>query len=782
MSANAQGNELPLVIRQTLDRLRHVIQRYVVLQAAVLALIAAICLFWLTGFLDYFPVMMGASESPRWARVVMLALVVLTLGWIVYRFGWRKWWVRWKDSSLALLLERRYPELGHSLVTTVQAAQPEIELRDAAGLPADEILREATRRQAMTVIEGMDVERVLQWQPLRGQLGVLGGLLAVSLLAVLWQPMWAWHWTKRLFALSDTAWPRMSSLGIDGIEIDIPSFSDEEGNQRYVRSFRDGMASIPRGQNGRFLAYADLRAKKVPEACVLAYRSFDGVQGRATLVRRETSLDGGRQAFVLEGPPMQAIDQSLAMSLRGGDARIAGLRLEVIDPPQVVQLKLAVKYPEYLRRRKNSTWLDEELDFRMGMRLPEGTELALVGLANMPLARCEGRWAYTDSDGQSISRKQEVACQSPQFRLPMGVLRANSLFEIRLWEQSGHCSTKVQQYVIGIIPDELPSVDLVLDGIGTAVTENAVLPVVADCRDDHDLAEGWLELETSAENRWQQSLEISSAGQAKQLVDLRTLRDSRQFLLNAGQNLSVNLYAKDYFDLDDQRRVGRASPIQLAIVTADQLLVILDRRELAMRGRLELVISEFNQLQELLVRIRQTNRELLAAKPAVVESTDPTGSEEAPGDRLQSPRAQQAVMQLEKSAGELLGIEKEIQQIHQELIHNRIDSKDRQERLEGRVRQPLQAVREGSFNELQQRTKAMEKALEKGPLAEATIAATIVTLEETLAALDSILKAMIDLQDFNEVVDMVRSMVDDQGRLIDRTKAEQKQRLLDQFK
>ncbi len=41
---------------------------------------------------------------------------------------------------------------------------------------------------------------------------------------------------------------------------------------------------------------------------------------------------------------------------------------------------------------------------------------------------------------------------------------------------------------------------------------------------------------------------------------------------------------------------------------------------------------------------------------------------------------------------------------------------------------------------------------------------------------------MIDIQDFNEVVDMVRSMVDDQGKIIDRTKAEQKQRLLDQFK
>jgi hypothetical protein len=41
---------------------------------------------------------------------------------------------------------------------------------------------------------------------------------------------------------------------------------------------------------------------------------------------------------------------------------------------------------------------------------------------------------------------------------------------------------------------------------------------------------------------------------------------------------------------------------------------------------------------------------------------------------------------------------------------------------------------------------------------------------------------MVDIQDFNEVVDMVRSMIDEQGKIIDRTKTEQKKRVLDMFK
>jgi hypothetical protein len=40
---------------------------------------------------------------------------------------------------------------------------------------------------------------------------------------------------------------------------------------------------------------------------------------------------------------------------------------------------------------------------------------------------------------------------------------------------------------------------------------------------------------------------------------------------------------------------------------------------------------------------------------------------------------------------------------------------------------------------------------------------------------------MADIQDFNELVDMVRGMIDDQGKIIDQTKQEQKKKVLDLF-
>jgi hypothetical protein len=53
---------------------------------------------------------------------------------------------------------------------------------------------------------------------------------------------------------------------------------------------------------------------------------------------------------------------------------------------------------------------------------------------------------------------------------------------------------------------------------------------------------------------------------------------------------------------------------------------------------------------------------------------------------------------------------------------------------------------------------------------------------EIIAALTSILNDMIDIQDFNEVIDMVREMLEDQNQVLEQTKAEQKKRLLEALK
>ncbi len=781
MASVPTSPKLPSSIRSILDRLRDQIQRYVLLQAVVVATSVLLCLFWLSGLIDYFPVMMGASESPRWARLAMLVGLISATLWILYRFGWKKWSVRWSDSTLALLLERQFPEIQHSLVTTVQAHQPRTPLTNVE-LHEDPALLAATQAQATSIVDKLDVEQVMRWEPLRKQLGMVGGLLGLSIVLALWQPAWTWHWSKRLFGLSNAAWPRANRIEIEGLEINVPNFSNEEQGQRYMRPFRDGMVTLARGNRARLMVVADMKAKQTPDICMLAYRNQDGQQGRATL-RRLPIRNDNVIPFMLDGPPLESVDQGLAMTLQGGDARIAGLRLEVVDAPQVNELKLQVSYPAYLQKSPTATWLDETLDYRTGIRLPQGTVVQLVGRANSPLERCECKWTFSDRNGEVVSEKQSVPAADNTFQIPLGSVTSNTLIEIRLWNADGHCSTKVQQYYLNTLLDEIPSLDFKLDGIGNAITDLAQLPIDATIRDDHGIAESWLELFMSEKIAWKRDINLSKDGVLKELIDLRALRDAKVLSIAPGQSISLSLLARDNYDLSQDERLGRASPIQLSVVTPNQLLVILERRELAMRSRIELIISELNQLRELILKIRQTNRELAEAAPTSSEAnSEKAALESQTAQKMQLPRVQQSVAQVEKSAGELKGVELEIGQIFRELINNRIESQDRQDRLENRVRIPLKKIREGSLNELQKRIKDLESQIEKGLAKDITVAANLESLAETLTQLEAILEAMIDIQDFNEVVDMVRSMVDDQGKLIDRTKAEQKQRLLDQFK
>ena len=90
MSAVSSTPEVPTIIRETLDRLRKMIHRYVLMQAAVLIAICGVSVFWVTGFIDYFPVLMGSSESPQWARLIMLLGLGGSMAFIGYQIGLRE--------------------------------------------------------------------------------------------------------------------------------------------------------------------------------------------------------------------------------------------------------------------------------------------------------------------------------------------------------------------------------------------------------------------------------------------------------------------------------------------------------------------------------------------------------------------------------------------------------------------------------------------------------------------------------------------------------------------
>jgi hypothetical protein len=240
----------------------------------------------------------------------------------------------------------------------------------------------------------------------------------------------------------------------------------------------------------------------------------------------------------------------------------------------------------------------------------------------------------------------------------------------------------------------------------------------------------------------------------------------------------------------------------LAVVTPEQLRILLERRELAMRARLEQIIGELSQMRDLLVNMQRAFKDTLpTTEKDRVAATDAAGSTDASAEvdaaeaeensparreRMQMLRSQQAESQMTKSEGELRGVEREISQINQELINNRIDSIDKRSRLEDKIRKPLLDVLDVAWAPMATDIRAIEKNFSKPTKSDASLSellpSSIAKSNQIIAALTAILNDMIDIQDFNEVLDMVRGMIEDQSKVLEKTKQEQKKQILDMIK
>ena len=110
-------------VRKALATLRGKIRRYVTWQGILLAAVWLCLTYWVALALDYLPVLLGFSELSVVTRTLLLCVIALGFAYILYRQVFQRVRRSLNDSSLALLLERKFPEFGDSLVTTVQASE-----------------------------------------------------------------------------------------------------------------------------------------------------------------------------------------------------------------------------------------------------------------------------------------------------------------------------------------------------------------------------------------------------------------------------------------------------------------------------------------------------------------------------------------------------------------------------------------------------------------------------------------------------------------------------------
>jgi hypothetical protein len=248
--------------------------------------------------------------------------------------------------------------------------------------------------------------------------------------------------------------------------------------------------------------------------------------------------------------------------------------------------------------------------------------------------------------------------------------------------------------------------------------------------------------------------------------------------------------------------VGQGERLEkLEVVTPDELLIRLDRRELAERRRFEHILDELTQMRDSLIRLQgELEGRDAGADPADrLRSDESSGSAEPPGDDvaaaggqsedadgraldLRMLRVQQAQRQSQKSTAEVLGVSAAFLSIRDELTLNRIDAEDRKSRLKEKIADPLKQIGQSLFPELDRRLAGAEAAISTKQGEVEAADAAIAQTNEVLVALQQVLESMLDIESYNELIEIVRSMIEDQQRLKDETSRLRAREALDLLK
>ncbi|HPM79798.1 MAG TPA: hypothetical protein PLF81_03835 [Candidatus Anammoximicrobium sp.] len=768
-----------------LSRLRWRIRVYVWLEGLALGVIWLGLTFWIALALDYLPVLAGASEMPRAARAVVLAIVAAGLAYILFHWVFRRAFVPLANRSMAVLLERRFGMFRDSLVTSVELTE-----RPDHAETFDASMLAHTSQEALSDVDRVRLGAVFNFRPLARS--VFGAAILLGTVVVFYaQNQQALAvWVHRAYLLRDEAWPRSALIEVVGVELLGPEDAPQAATEVPLIPFRDGSLKVAKGSNLRLKVRAALKAKVVPQTCTIHYRTADGQRGRVTMNRMKRSRDEYQQ-YTFSGKPLQGILTTVQFDVVGYDYRVRDFTIQVVDSPAIVGVDLDCKFPGYMVDEKAGSWLPRTVAWTSSTQLPRGTEVTIRAHTNKPLKRVD---LYL-LDTQETRRLDEFSPTDPQqFAFPAGRLDANLTLDVTLFDTDDVVTERPYRIFITAIPDEAPRVDVRLRGIGTAVTPDVMIPARGTISDDYGVDKSWFDMiltrATVAENEQKdeplvREFPLAKGGQVEAEVDFRALRSqANKVELRPKDKLTLAIRAADKCGWGEGPNVGSGDRYQLDVVTPETLLAMLEAREIGLRRRFEQIVQEMTQARDLLIRV-QAPSQSEGVEPGDVdrpgrEPGDKAVDERKAAERAQSLRVlrvQQTLQQTRKSAQELLGVAAGFHDIREELINNRVDTEDRKKRLKELIADPMQLIGQTMFPELERREEVLEKLLlddlaaKKYDLGsgQQETAAAVTQANDVLAEMEKILQQMLDLETFNELLDIVRQLMDEQQRVMGET-------------
>jgi hypothetical protein len=385
----------------------------------------------------------------------------------------------------------------------------------------------------------------------------------------------------------------------------------------------------------------------------------------------------------------------------------------------------------------------------------------------------------------------QLAGDRSAFQFPVEHLNQDLVLNISLLDSDGIIST--EPFIVGIaaLTDKAPSVEIGLMGIGTAVTPDVIIPVAGTVSDDYGVQSSWFDVQLDEGDPLKFSITLVEGDQVQSPLDFREQRaaDGRAEL-KPGEKINLSVRANDNYDLQGDPNIGSSSQFTLDVVTPTELLAGLERRDLSLRQRYELIITEVQGMRDSLQLVLEsaTQVENTSSGSASAEPEDDDGNQLSPEEKklreesLRLLRTQRAIVQSQKSTQESLGIAVSFDDIRLQLMNNRVDTEDHKNRLLQKISDPLRLICEVDFPALDTELIQLEVVIggRTSQIDQAALAldrADVVLLKMTV-----VLDNMLELETYNELIDLIRSLIDDQEQISEKTQQERKKQVLDLLK
>jgi hypothetical protein len=198
-----------------------------------------------------------------------------------------------------------------------------------------------------------------------------------------------------------------------------------------------------------------------------------------------------------------------------------------------------------------------------------------------------------------------------------------------------------------------------------------------------------------------------------------------------------------------------------------------------LRRRFETIVAELTESRDALVRIDMASVDSTPAADQP-DATAPGADSQAAADRaltLRRVQAERALQNCQRSLDETLGLAVAFDTIREELVNNRVDTEELKLRLKDGIADPLRRICSEMFPELERRLRTLQARLADPQAGAVARDAAREQADAILVQMSQILDNMLELESFNEVLDLLRGIIDSQDKINRETKQKQKDKL-----